>query len=241
MKSRILGSLGLPVFFLIFLSFAPIRLPNASSGGYVSFLAPGIVGMILLFASMGAGLSVLWDKEFGFLKEIMVAPVKRHTIVLGKTAGGMTTAIIQALLILVLAIPLGLELTGIHSQLSAGGLALGFLLSIAFMILIGLTFAGLGVAFASKMKDFQGFQLIWNFIVFPVFLLSGALFPLDIFPQWFQYLAYLNPLTYGVDGLRGSLIGAAEFPLLLDLGALLGTSTVMIFAAAYLFSNTEVD
>ena len=240
-KSRLVGSLGMPVFVLIFLGFAPLRLPNATEGGYISFLAPGIIGMILLFASMGAGISVLWDKQFGFLKEIMVAPVKRHTIVLGKTVGGMTTALIQALLILVLAVPLGLKLTGIYSQFSAGGLALGFLLSIVFMILIGLTFAGLGVAFASRMKDFHGFQLIWNFIMFPAFLLSGALFPLDVFPRWLQYLSYLNPLTYGIDGLRGSLIGVTAFPLFFDLAVLLATSAVMVSIAAYLFTNTEVD
>ena len=241
MKSRILGSLGLPVFFLIFLGMAPITLPDASGGGYISFLAPGIIGMILLFASMGAGLSVLFDKEFGFLKEIMVAPVRRRTIVLGKTVGGMTTALIQAILILALSVPLGLKLTGIQTEFSVGGFALGLWLSIVFMILIGLTFAGLGVAFASKMKDFHGFQLVWNFIVFPVFLLSGALFPLDAFPRWLQYLAFANPLTYGVDGLRGSLIGATAFPLLLDLAALLGSSALRILVAAYLFSNTEVD
>jgi ABC-2 type transport system permease protein len=241
MKSRLLGSLGMPVFFLVFLGFAPIELPNAAGGSYMSFLAPGIVGMILLFASMGAGMSVLWDKQFGFLKEIMVAPVRRDTIVLGKTAGGVTTALVQGLLILILAVPLGLELTGIRSQLSVGGFSLGFLLSLGFMILIGFTFTGLGVAFASKMKDFQGFQLIWNFILFPVFLLSGALFPLDVFPQWLQYLTYLNPLTYGVDGLRGSLIGAASFPLWLDFTVLLASSVVMIFLAAYLFTKTEVD
>ena len=241
MKSRLLGSLGMPVFFLVFLGFAPIELPDASPGGYMSFLAPGIIGMILLFASMGAGMSVLWDKEFGFLKEIMVAPVRRHTIVLGKTIGGVTTALIQGLVILVLALPLGLELTGIRSQFSVVGFSLGFLLSIVFMTLIGLTFTGLGVSFASKMKDFQGFQLIWNFILFPTFLLSGALFPLDVFPQWLQYVAYFNPLTYGVDGLRGSLIGAARFPLFLDLAALLASSVVMISVAAYLFSKAEVD
>ncbi len=241
MKSRIVGSLGLPVFFLVFLGMAPIQLPNATAGGYISFLAPGIVGMILLFASMGAGLSVLFDKEFGFLKEIMVSPVSRHTIVLGKTAGGMTTALIQALLILVLAVPLGLKLTGIQSDFTISGFVLGVLLSIVFMILIGLTFAGLGVAFASKMKDFHGFTLVWNFIVFPVFLLSGALFPLDAFPRWLQYLAYANPLTYGVDGLRGSLTGAASFPLFLDLAVLVASSVAMIVIAAYLFANTEVD
>jgi len=241
MKSRLLGSLGVPVFFLVFLGMAPIRLPADSPGGYISFLTPGIIGMILLFASMGAGMSVLWDKQFGFLKEIMVAPVRRYTIVLGKTAGGVTTALVQGLLILLLALPLGLQLMGPSQQFSLGGLTLGFLLAIGFMILIGLTFTGLGVSFASKMKDFHGFQLIWNFIVFPAFLLSGALFPIDVFPQWLQYLAYLNPLTYGVDGLRGSLIGVSQFPIFLDLTILLATSVAIIFIAAYLFTKTEVD
>jgi len=241
MKSRFVGSLGMPLFFLIFLGMAPIRLPNVSEGGYISFLAPGIVGMILLFASMGAGINLLWDKEFGFLKEIMVAPVERRTIVLGKTAGGVTTALIQGMLILVLALPLGLELTGIHPQFSVAGFSLGFLASIALMVLIGFTFTGLGVAFASRMKDFHGFQLIWNFILFPVFLLSGALFPLDIFPEWLQPIAYINPLTYGVDGLRRCLTGVSEMSLLVDFGALLISSTIMLSIATYMFSKAEVD
>ena len=241
LKSRLIGSLGMPIFFLIFLGMAPINLPNVSEGGYISFLACGIVGMILLFASMGAGMNVLWDKEFGFLKEIMVAPVRRYSIVLGKTAGGVTTSLIQGLIILVLALPLGLKLTGIHPQLSATGFILGFLAAIAFMVFISFTFAGLGVSFASRMKDFEGFQLIWNFLVFPIFLLSGALFPLNAFPGWLQYVAYLNPLTYGVDGLRGCLIGASEMPLLLDFGALVISSTIMLLIGAYLFSQTEVD
>lgn len=241
LKSRFIGSLAMPLFFLIFLGMAPIRLPNASAGGYISFLAPGIVGMILLFASMGAGMNLLWDKEFGFLKEIMVAPVRRSSIILGKTAGGVTTALVQGVLILVLALPLGLELTGIHSQFSAMGFSLGFLASIVFMVLIGFTFSGLGVSFASRMKDFQGFQLIWNFLVFPIFLLSGALFPLDIFPEWLRYVAYINPLTYGVDGLRGCLVGASEMPLILDFAALFMSSAIMISIGAYLFSKAEAD
>jgi len=241
LKSRFIGSLGMPLFFLIFLGMAPINFPNAPEGSYISFLAPGIIGMILLFASMGAGMNLLWDKEFGFLKEIMVAPVKRRTIVLGKTAGGVTTALIQGLVILVLALPLGLELTGIHPQFTALGFSLGFLAAIGFMILIGFTFVGLGVAFASRMKDFHGFQLIWNFILFPVFLLSGALFPLDVFPNWLRPVAYANPLTYGVDGLRGSLIGVSEMPLLLDLAALVISSAIMLFIGAYLFSRAELD
>lgn len=241
MKSRFIGSLAMPLFFLLFLGMAPIRFPNAPGGTYISFLAPGITGMILLFASMGAGMNLLWDKEFGFLKEIMVAPVRRTTIVMGKTAGGVTSALIQGLVVLVLALPLGLALTGIYSEFSIIGFILGFLAAIGFMILIGFTFVSMGVSFASRMKDFHGFQLIWNFILFPIFLLSGALFPLDVFPKWMQYAAYANPLTYGVDGLRGSLIGASTMPLIVDFGALLISSTIMIAIGAFLFSKAEVS
>ena len=240
MKSRFIGSLGMPIFFLIFLGMAPIDLPNASEGGYISFLAPGIIGMILLFASMGAGINLLWDKEFGFLKEIMVAPVKRHTIILGKTAGGVTTALVQGVLILVLALPLGLKLTGIHSQFSVVSFSLGLLASFAFMVLIGFTFTGLGVAFASRMKDFHGFQLIWNFLLFPVFLLSGAIFPLDVFPDWLRYVAYINPLTYGVDGLRTTILGISAFSLQLDLTILICFAFLMLGVAAKTFERRAV-
>ena len=241
LKSRLIGSLATPLFFLIFLGMAPIRLPNTSEGGYISFLAPGIIGMIMLFASMGAGMNLLWDKEFGFLKEIMVAPVKRSSIILGKTAGGVTTALIQGILILVLALPLGLELTGIHTQFSVTGFSLGFLAAIAFMILISFTFTGLGVSFASRMKDFHGFQLIWNFLVFPVFLLSGAIFPIDVFPDWLRYVVYINPLTYGVDGMRGSLIGVSAMPLGVNFIALLISSTITVSIGTYLFGKAQVD
>ena len=241
LKSRFIGSLGMPIFFLIFLGMAPIRFPGTGEGSYISFLAPGIIGMILLFASMGAGMNLLWDKEFGFLKEIMVAPVKRHTIILGKTAGGVTTALIQGLVILILALPLGLKLTGIYPQFTITGFILGFLAAIGFMVLIGFTFVGLGVSFASRMKDFHGFQLIWNFILFPVFLLSGALLPLDSFPGWLKPVAYANPLTYGVDGLRASLTGASAMPIFIDFTALIISSAIMIFIGVYLFSRAEVD
>lgn len=241
MKSRVIGSLATPLFFLIFLGMAPIRLPGDAGGDYISFLAPGIIGMIMLFASMGAGFNLLWDKEFGFLKEIMIAPVKRRTIIMGKTLGGVTTALFQGVLILVLAVPLGLKLTGIHPQFSAAGFSLGFLAAIAFMILIGFTFTGLSISFASRMKDFHGFQLIWQLFVFPVFLLSGAIFPVDAFPQWLRYVAYINPLTYGVDGMRGALIGVSVMPLSVDFAALLVSSVIMISIGVYMFGRAKVD
>jgi ABC-2 type transport system permease protein len=234
LKSRLVGSVASPFFFLVFLGMGfgtAAAMPGISQGaGYVSFLTPGIIGMTLLFSSTFAGLSVLWDREFGFLKEIMVAPVSRLAIVLGRTAGGVTTAIIQAMIILLSGIILGMKAPGL----------LGLLLSLVFMVLIASTFIGLGLAFASKMKDMSGFSLIMNFLIFPLFFLSGALFPLDRFPPAIRFLAYLNPLTYGVDGLRYCLIGVSAFPPALDFVVLAVSCAAILGLGAYLFETSEV-
>jgi ABC-2 type transport system permease protein len=199
---------------------------------YLSFLSPGIIGMILLFASMVAGMSILFDREFGFLKEVMVAPVSRLSIAMGRTLGGVTTAIMQGLLILGISIPMGVNIIG----------PAGLSLSVVFMMLISMGFVGLGVAFAAKMTDFQGFMLIMNFIVFPLFFLSGALFPLSSFPSWVQSVAYLDPLTYGVDALRTTLVGiGGTMPLTIDFLILIGFTAAMLLVSTYLFQGTEVD
>jgi ABC-2 type transport system permease protein len=235
LKSRLFGSIASPFFFLAFLGMGfgnGASLPGIPPGiGYVSFLTPGIIGMTLLFSATFAGLSVLWDREFGFLKEIMVSPVSRIAIVLGRTAGGLTTGILQAIIIMFSGILLGMKVPSLE----------GFLLSLVFMILIATTFIGLGLAFASKMEDMSGFSLIMNFLIFPLFFLSGALFPLDRFPQVVKVLAYLNPLTYGVDGLRYSLIGASAFSPAMDF-IILGASCIALLSlGAYLFDTTEVN
>lgn len=199
---------------------------------YLSFLSPGIIGMILLFASMVAGMSILFDREFGFLKEVMVAPVSRFSIAMGRTLGGVTTAIMQGLLILLISIPLGVNISN----------PAGLSLSVVFMMLISMGFVGLGVAFAAKMTDFQGFMLIMNFIVFPLFFLSGALFPLSSFPSWVQTIAYLDPLTYGVDALRTTLVGiGGTMPLTVNFLVLIGFTAAMLLVSTYLFQGTEVD
>ncbi len=234
LKSRLVGSVASPFFFLAFLGMgfgSTAAMPGIPQGvDYVSFLTPGIIGMTLLFSSTFAGLSVLWDREFGFLKEIMVAPVSRIAIVLGRTAGGVTTAIIQALIILISGVLLGMMAPGLQ----------GLLLSLVFMILIASTFIGLGLAFASKMEDMSGFSLIMNFLIFPLFFLSGALFPLDRFPQAIKLLAYVNPLTYGVDGLRYSLIGASSFSPAMDFIVLAVSCVAILGLGAYLFEISEV-
>jgi ABC-2 type transport system permease protein len=231
-KSRIVGSLAMPVFFLAILGLGFRRMPVPGAGGgagYIGFLAPGIIGMTLLFSSSMQGMSVLWDKEFGFLKEIMVAPVSRVSLVLGRTAGGTTTSMIQGLLIFGASLLLGFRPSG------AGALALG----LVFMLLIALTFIGLGLVFASRMKDMQGFGLVMNFVIFPFFFLSGALAPLENLPGFIRALSFADPLTYGVDGLRAALIGASSLPVVVDLAAMIGFALIMLILGAYLFERSE--
>jgi len=185
--------------------------------------------MTILFSSMFTGLSTLWDKEFGFLKEIMVAPVRRPVIILGRIAGGVTTNLIQGTMVLIISLFMGFKIISPFS----------FLLALFFMILTSIGFNGLSVAIASKMRDVQDFPLIMHFFTFPCFLLSGALFPINNLPNWARSLSLINPLTYGVDGLRASLINSSQFPLFLDLGVLLVFGLIMIILGSYLFSKTE--
>jgi len=231
-KFRVVGALAMPLFFLAFLGlgFRKMMIPGVSGGvGYVNFLVPGILGMSLLFSSTFGGLSVLWDKEFGFLKEIMVAPVSRVSIVLGRLAGGVTTTLVQGVLILGVSLLMGFKINTLVSVP----------LAVVFMALISITFLGLGLIFASKMKDMQGFNIVFNFVIFPLFFLSGALYPLDNFPQWLRYVSYVDPLTYGVDGLRGVLIGVSSFSVVFDLVMMTAMSLVMIFLGAYFFEKSE--
>lgn len=231
-KSRIIGAIAMPLFFLAFLGlgFSKMMVPGMSQDvSYIRFLVPGILGMSLLFSSTFAGLSLLWDREFGFLKEIMVAPVSRVSIVLGRIAGGTTTALIQGMLILGISLIMGFKVQS----------AFLFLTAVLFMVLITTTFLGLGLIFASKMKDMQGFSIVMNFVIFPLFFLSGALYPLKNFPGWLQVISHLDPLTFGVDGLRASLIGVSSYSILLDLVVLAVISVTMIILGAYFFEKSE--
>lgn len=236
-KARLISSILMPFLFLAFLGLPLSSIPNIGIRGipegmnFLDFLAPGIVGMTLLFAATMSGVSVIWDKEFGFLKEVLVAPVNRFSIILGRSLGGMTTAIIQALVVVAIAVAMGVTVSSIP----------GFLLSIVFMILTCATFTGFGLILATKLANTEAFMAIMNLIVFPIFFLSGALFPLESMPAGIRYIMYVNPLTYGVDGLRGSLVGAAALPLWLDFTALLILSIVLASLGAYFFSKMEAD
>lgn len=230
-RARIIGSLGQPVLFLVALGFGfgPIY-AKAGGGNYIQFLAPGVIAMSILFTAVFTGIEVIWDKKFGFLKETLVAPVSRFKIMIGRTLGGATVASIQGLIVFSLTLIFGFR------PLNWWNLPL----VIIFMFFIALLFTAIGTAIASVLEDMQGFQLIMNFLVMPVFFLSGALFPLENLPKAIDIITRIDPLTYGVDGLRESLIGVGQFNLFFDLGILAGVSLIFIVIGSYLFSRIEI-
>jgi len=230
-RSRIVGSLGQPLLFLLAFGFGFGSIYQKAGGGnYIQFLAPGIILMSVLFTAVFSGIEVIWDRQFGFLKETMVAPVPRFQIMLGRTLGGATVATIQGLIVFVLTLLVGFRLHDI--------LLLPFGLILVF--LVALLFTSLGTAIASRLQDMQGFQLIMNFLVMPIFFLSGALFPLTGLPQVMEIVTRIDPLTYGVDGMRAVLIGASNFGLLTDLSVLLIITAVLLVVGSYLFEKIEI-
>jgi ABC-2 type transport system permease protein len=231
-RTRIVGSLGQPLLFLLALGFGfgPI-FKKAGQGDYLQFLAPGVIAMTILFTAIFSGIELIWDRQFGFLKETLVAPVPRLMIMLGRTAGGATVALLQGFIVVAICLVAGFRIQG--------PAALAY--ACVFMALIALLFTALGTAIASLLSDFQGFQLIMNFLVMPIFFLSGALFPLGDVPKALQVLAAVDPLSYGVDGLRGALVGTAtHFGVLVDLGVLVALTSALLVAGAYLFYRIEV-
>ena len=230
-RSRIVASLGQPLLFLVALGFGfgPI-FQRAGQGNYIQFLAPGVIGMTVLFTSIFSGVELIWDRQFGFLKETLVAPVPRILIMIGRTLGGATVAVIQGLIVLVICLFAGFR----PGDLERLPVALGF------MALIAILFTALGTAIACALEDFQGFQLVMNFLVMPIFFLSGALFPLVGLPKTLNILATIDPLSYGVDGLRAALIGLSHFGASIDLAILAILSTILLFVGGYLFSRIQL-
>ncbi len=230
-KARMIGSIGQPVLFLVALGFGfgPI-FQRAGGGNYLEFLAPGVIAMGILFTAVFMGIEIIWDKQFGFLKETLVAPVSRMSIMLGRTLGGATVALAQGILVFLIAWSIGFR-----PSFSL------FLVAFVFMIMIAVLFTGIGTAIASVVDDMQGFPLIMNFLVMPTFFLSGALFPLRGLPEAITIVARLDPLSYGIDGLRAALVpGSLQFGFWMDFWVLGGFTLFILLVGAYLFSKIEI-
>jgi ABC-2 type transport system permease protein len=203
---------------------------KAGQGNYVQFVAPGIIAMTVLFSSVFSGMGLLWDRQFGFLKETLVAPVPRINVMLGKVLGAATVAVFQGLLVAIVCFIAGFRVTDVRA----------LPLALLFMVLIACLFSALGTAIGSTIENIQGFQLVMNFLVMPIFFLSGALYPLGNLPKALSVVTSLDPLAYGVDGLRTSLSGVTHFGLTADLLVLVVVTTILLFVGSHLFSKIQV-
>lgn len=219
-RSRVLGAIGQPILFLLALGYGIGSVyKKAGQGNYLQFLVPGIIVQTLLFSGVFWGIQILFDKRFGFLKEMLVAPVARVKILLGNALGGATISLFQAVLVFIISTALGFR------PYSWALVPVAFLIALALSLML----TSFGAGIASMVEDFQGFQGINNFLIFPLFFLSSALYPLTNVPSWLRILSEINPLSYCVDGLRYTLIHQTHFGLAKDL---------LVIAAALVISVT---
>ncbi len=230
-RSRIIGSLAQPMLFLVALGYGfGSVFQKAGEGNYLEFLAPGIIGMSIIFTAIFSGIEIIWDRQFGFLKEMMVAPVSRLKIMIGRTVGGATVATMQGLLVLFISL-----FFGFHPYSWVGILPL-----ILVMFLVALLFTALGTMIASLLDDMQGFQLIMNFLVMPLFFLSGALFPLEGLPAALAVITRLDPLSYGIDAFRALLINSTHYGLMTDIAVLSVITAIFLWLGSYFFKKIQI-
>ena len=229
-RSRIVGAIGQPLLFLLALGYGLGSVyREAGQGDYLRFLVPGIMVQTVLFSAMFFGAMIIFDRQFGFLKETMVAPVSRFKIMIGGALGGATTAVMQGSLVFFISLLLGFR--PLHWVMT--------LMALVFMSLLALAIAAFSSAIGSFVQDMQGFQAINQFLVFPLYFLSGALYPLTHVPTWLRIIAEVNPISYTVDSLRWAMDGTSRFTISHDLIAMGITLVVMLIFATVRFRYIE--
>ena len=230
-RRSLITSLVRPFLWLVAFGFglrASVKLPGAGAD-FVSFLVPGMAAMTVLFSSMFAAISIVWEREFGFLKELLVAPIPRGAIVAAKLAAGSATATVEAGLMLALAPLIGARFS-----------AVGALLSLPLLAVFGMSVNALGIVVAARMKSFEGFGSVVNFIIQPIFFLSGALYLIDGLPLGLRVVVLINPMFYAVDAVRGLCIGRHHFPIALDVAVALAAALAFGALARRAFNKMEV-
>lgn len=234
-KSRLLGTLARPVLWLFVVGNGMSSLIKPHVGfSYLQFIFPGMIGMTILFSSIFSSISIVWDREFGFMKEMLVAPISRVSIVIGKAVSGTFISVAQAVIIMVLIPFLGISIT--FTQ---------FMEVVFVSVLVSFCITSLGILIAARLTSFDGFNIIMNFLVMPMLFLSGAMYPVTAMPHALRQLTQINPLTYGVDAFKHVLLrnGAPplgpEFPLALDLLVITAISVTMLSLAAFSFRRKE--
>jgi ABC-2 type transport system permease protein len=228
-RTRVASSFFQPLLWLVIFGTGLGSSIRVGMGiNYQEFIFPGIIGQTLLFTSMFMGISLIWDRQFGFLKEILVAPISRVSIFTGKMLGVSTDSMIQGMIVMFLGFLIGVRIT------------LPMVVEVVpLMILITLGMACIGLTLASFMDSLESYGTIMTFVNMPMFFLSGALFPVYNLPAWLQWVVYIDPLTYGVDALRTVILGSSyvsPFPFYVDLAVIIAFDGFMILAGTYAFS-----
>lgn len=226
-RSRLVSSIAQPLIWLLLIGTGfGATFGKVGDLQYIQFMFPGILVMTLLFSSMFSAISIIWDREFGFLKEMLVAPIRRTSIAIGKAIGGASRSTIQGVIILIFSPLIGINMT-----------IQKFLLIVPLMFFIAFTISGIGIIIAARMESFEGFNLIVNFVIMPMFLLSGAIFPISNLPPWLSTVVNINPLSYGVDIMRWIMTGISERSPALDLTVLSLICVLTTTISVYLFSK----
>jgi ABC-2 type transport system permease protein len=235
-RSRIVASIANPILWLLVFGGglgANVAIPGVN---YQAFIYPGILAQGVLFSSIFFGVYIVWDRKIDFLKEVLVAPISRTAIFVGKVLGGATDAVIQSLILLLVGVLLGATgvVAGLHMTVPS------VLMALVILLITTISLVSVGLIIGSRMESPEGFQLISSFLLFPMFFLSGALFPLDRLPSWLAPFIFLDPLTYAVDALRRVILGTSHFHLALDLGVVSAFAGAMIALGTYAFERMKV-
>ncbi|MCX6707173.1 MAG: ABC transporter permease [Candidatus Woesearchaeota archaeon] len=229
-RSRVISALFLPLFWFFIFGEGVGSIASASIGiDYHQFIFPGFLAMTIIFSSLFNGAYLVWDKKIDFLKEVLITPLSRTTIFFGKVVGGMTDSLLQAIILLVIGIFLGIPFN-----------PLNVVLTIIMLFALAMGLVSLGLIIGSFMESPEGFGLVSSFAVYPLFLLSGALYPLSNLPQWMQILTHIDPATYAVDGLRSVILGISSMPYLPNLMIVIGFDIVLISVGTWAFNRMKL-
>lgn len=235
-RSRIISSVINPLLWLLIIGGGLGSAVSFGGINYQTFIYPGILIQTALFSSVFFGVYIVWDKKIDFMKEVLVAPMRRTSIFVGKILGGSTDTLLQVLILFVIGfifmiggIMPGLQLT-----------PFSVLVSLAFLLVVTVGLVSVGLILGSQMESPEGFQLIISFLIFPLFFLSGALFPITNLPAWLAPFIFVNPVTYAVDGIRGVLLGISRFPLLFDFALVCLFAFIMILIGTYAFKKMKI-
>jgi ABC-2 type transport system permease protein len=235
-RSRVISSIINPLLWLLIIGGGLGSAVSFGNINYQTFIYPGILIQTALFSSIFFGVYIVWDKKIDFMKEVLVAPMRRTSLFVGKILGGSTDTLLQIIILFII----GFAFINIGLM---PGLKLNFfsvILSMLFLLVTTVGLVSIGLIIGSQMESPEGFQLIISFLIFPMFFLSGALFPISNLPPWLAPFIFVNPVTYAVDGVRGILLGFSQFHILLDFGIVCLFSFILILIGTYAFKKMKI-